>query len=110
LIVHVDNARPQTAYGSGSGVTEIHGIELDNKSSHPVRPYSPDFLQYDFSLFGCVKHCLREQSFEAFDELFSSIEAVFRGIKKSTFNAVFLEWMERLEQCNATNGDDFEDT
>jgi hypothetical protein len=85
-----------------------HGRERDDRSPHP--PYSPDLAPSDFSLFDYVKHCLRGQSFEAVDEFFSFIEVVLRGIGESTFNAVFLWWMERLEQCNATNGDYFEDT
>jgi hypothetical protein len=60
-------------------------------ATHPARFYSPDSAPSDFYLFGYVKHCLRGQSFEAVDELFSSIEAVLRDIEKSTFNAVFLE-------------------
>jgi hypothetical protein len=57
-----------------------------------------------------MKHCLRRQSFKTVDELFSAMEAILRLIEKSTLDAVFLKWMERLEQCNATNGDCFEET
>jgi hypothetical protein len=64
----------------------------------------------DFYLFGYVKHCLCGRSFEAADELFSSLEAVLKPIEKSTLNAAFPECMERLEQCNAINGDYFETT
>jgi transposase len=52
------------------------------RAPHPR--YSPDLTPSDFYLFGYVKHCLRGQSFETADELFSSIEAVLRGIEKST--------------------------
>jgi hypothetical protein len=78
------------------------------RASHPS--YSPDLASPDFYLFGYVKLCLRGQSFKSTNELFSSIEAVLRAIEKSTLNAVFLEWMERLERCNAANRDEFEAT
>jgi hypothetical protein len=42
--------------------------------------YSPDWNPSDFYLFDDVKHYLSGQSFEAADELFSSIEVVVRGI------------------------------
>jgi hypothetical protein len=43
------------------------------RAPHPL--YSPDLTPSDFYLFGYMKHCLRGQSFEADDELFSAIEA-----------------------------------
>jgi hypothetical protein len=52
-----------------------------------------------------VKHDLRGQSFETADELFSAHEAILRGIAKSTLDAVFLEWIKKVEQCNTTNVD-----
>jgi hypothetical protein len=75
----------------------------------PNPPYSPDLALSDFYFAGYVSHCLRGQSFEAADEHFSSIEALSRGVEKLTLNAVFLEWMERLEQCTATKSDYVED-
>jgi hypothetical protein len=80
------------------------------RTTHPARPYLPNLASPDFYLFGYVNSCLRGQRFEAADELFSSIEAFLRGIEKAPLSAVFLEWMEKLQQCNATNGDYFEDT
>jgi hypothetical protein len=32
-----------------------------------------------------------------------------RDIEKSIFDAIFLEWMERLRICIATNGEYFEE-
>jgi hypothetical protein len=76
------------------------------RASHPF--YSPDLAPSDFYLFGFMKCCLRGQSFEAFDALFSASEAISMGIEKSTLDAGFLEWMGRLRRCIATNGEDFE--
>jgi hypothetical protein len=75
----------------------------------PGSPHSLDLALSDFRLFGYVRHCLIRESFEVADQLFSPIETVLRGIEKSISQAMFLEWTERLEQCNATNGDCFED-
>jgi hypothetical protein len=76
LIVYADNARPQTAAASQEFMEEN---ELE-RATRP--PYSLVLAPSDFYLFGDVKHRLRGQSFEAVDELFSSLEAVLRGIKK----------------------------
>jgi hypothetical protein len=79
------------------------------REPRPAGPESPDLASSDLYIFGDVKQGLRRQSFETADELFSSIEAVLRVGEKSILNAVFLEWMERLEQCNSISGDYFED-
>jgi histone-lysine N-methyltransferase SETMAR len=77
------------------------------RATHP--PYSPDIAPSDFCLFAYMKYCLRGQSFEAADELFSATEAVFGAIEKSTLDAVFVEWMERLRRWIAANGEYFEE-
>jgi hypothetical protein len=59
-----------------------------------------------------MKRCLRGQSFEAADEFLSASEVISMGIddRRSTLDGVFLEWMERLRICIATNGEHFEET
>jgi hypothetical protein len=80
----LDNTPPHTAAAPAlQKFIEENGMI---RPSHPL--YSPDLKPSDFYLFGYVKHCRREQSFEADDELFSSIEMVVRDIEKSTLNAV----------------------
>jgi hypothetical protein len=37
-----------------------------------------------------------------------AIDAVLRGIEKWTLQAAFLDWMQRLQQCNEANGDHFD--
>jgi hypothetical protein len=101
-----DKARSHTAAAAASQKFMEENWMI--KAFHP--PYSSDLAPSDFYLFGYVKHCLRGQSFETADKLFSSIEAVWMDIKKSTLNPVFLEWIEKFKQCNATNGNHFEDT
>jgi hypothetical protein len=61
--------------------------------------YSQDLAPSDFLLFDDVKRCPR-QLFETPDELLLDIEV----FQKATLNEVFFDWMQRLEQCIATNG------
>jgi hypothetical protein len=59
----------------------------------------------DFNLFGYVKKCLASLSFEDVDQLLAAAEGVLEGTEKVTLQAVFLEWMDRLRKCIATNGE-----
>jgi hypothetical protein len=70
---------------------------------HP--PYSPDLAPSDFSLFGYVKRCLADLSFEDADQLLAAVEGILEGIEKVTLRAVFLEWMDRLRKCPITDGE-----
>jgi hypothetical protein len=71
--------------------------------STPHPPYSPDLAPSDFYLFGNVKRCLAGLSFGDADQLLAAVEGVLEGIEKVTLQAVFLEWMDRLRKCTATN-------
>jgi hypothetical protein len=70
---------------------------------HPL--CSPDLAPSDFYLFGHVKRCLAGLSFEDADQLLAAIKGVLEGIEKVTLQAVFLEWMDQLRTCIATNGE-----
>jgi histone-lysine N-methyltransferase SETMAR len=101
LLVHADNARPHTAKLSTQCFNENR-----MKSAHILHtPYSPDLAPSDFYLFGDVKICLAGLSFEDADQLLAAVEAVLEGIEKVTLQAVFLEWMDRLRNCIASNGE-----
>jgi histone-lysine N-methyltransferase SETMAR len=73
--------------------------------SAPHPPYSPDLAPSGFYLIEYVKRCLADLSFEDADQLLTAVEGVLEGIEKVTLQAVFLEWMDRLRKCIATNGD-----
>jgi histone-lysine N-methyltransferase SETMAR len=102
LLVHAKNARPHTAKLS----TQYFNENRIKSAPHP--PYSPDLAPSDFSLFGYVKRCLADLSFEDADQFLAAVEGVLEGIEKVTLHAVFLEWMDRLGKCMATNGEDTE--
>jgi histone-lysine N-methyltransferase SETMAR len=99
LIVHADNARPHVARQT-IGFLEQNGMK---RGPHP--PYSPDLAPSDFYLFGYVKGCLAGNAFADADELLDAVQRILEGIEKATLQAVFLEWMERLEKCIDTNGE-----
>jgi histone-lysine N-methyltransferase SETMAR len=102
LIVHADNTRPHTATAPQEFMNE-DGLE---RAIHP--PYSPDLAPSDLGLFSHVKHYLRGQSFEMADELVFTLDAALRGIEEWTFQAAFLDCIQRLQQCSETKGDYFE--
>jgi hypothetical protein len=59
--------------------------------SAPHSPYSPDLAPSDFALFGDVKRCLADLSFEDPDQLLAAVEGVLEGIDTVTLQAVFLD-------------------
>jgi hypothetical protein len=73
--------------------------------SAPHPPYSPDLAPSDFYFVGYVKRCLAGLSFEDAGQLLAAVEGVLEGIEKVTLQAVFLESMDRLRTCIATNGE-----
>jgi hypothetical protein len=77
--------------------------------SAPHPPYCPDLAHSNFYLFGSVKRWLAGLSFEDADRLLATIEGVLAGLEKVTLKAVFLEWMDRLRKCIATNGEHTEE-
>jgi hypothetical protein len=73
--------------------------------SAPHPPYSPDLAPSDFYLFGDVKRCLADLSFEDADRLLAALEGVLKDIEKVTLQALFLERMDSSRKCIATNGE-----
>jgi hypothetical protein len=71
----------------------------------PYPPYSPDLEPSDFFLFGSVKGKLMEYRAETPSVLFVRIRVILAEIPRETLNAVFLEWMERLQKCVQVDGE-----
>jgi hypothetical protein len=74
-------------------------IGLNRMKQAPRPPYSPDLAPSDFFLFGYVKGRLMEYRAETPSELLVRIRVILVEIPRETLNAVFLEWMERLQKC-----------
>jgi hypothetical protein len=68
-------------------------------------PYSPDLAPSDFLLFGYVKGKLMGYRAETAFELLVRIRVILGEIPRETLNAVFLEWMERLQNCVQVDGE-----
>jgi histone-lysine N-methyltransferase SETMAR len=95
LLAHADNARPHAAKLS----TQYFNENRIKSAPHP--PYSPDLRPSDFYSFWYVKKCIAGLSFQDADRLLAALE----GVEKVTFQAVFLEWMDRLRKCIIANGE-----
>jgi hypothetical protein len=67
------------------------------QAPHP--PYSPDLAPSDFFLFGSVKEKLMGYRAETASELLVRILVILGEMPRETLNAVFLEWMERLQNA-----------
>jgi hypothetical protein len=56
-------------------------------------------------LFGYVKGKLMGYRAETPSELLIRIRVILAEISRETLNAVFLEWMERLQKCMQADGE-----
>jgi hypothetical protein len=63
--------------------------------AHP--PYSPDLAPCDFFRFSVMKQAFSGQQFAVSDDLFMSVEAFLRGLFADFLQAVFQEWIRRLQ-------------
>jgi hypothetical protein len=73
------------------------------RALHPQ--YSPDLAPSDFSLFGYIKQLLLGCEFTDRDSLFQGVRDILGGIEKATLEGVFCNWMERLHQSSAMDGE-----
>jgi hypothetical protein len=58
----------------------------------------------DFFLFGDIKEKLMGYRAETSSELLVRIRFILAEIPHETLNAVFLEWMDRLQKCVQVDG------
>jgi hypothetical protein len=71
----------------------------------PHRPYSPDLAPSDFFLLGYIKGKLMGYLAETPSEFLVRIRVILAEIPRETLNAVFLEWMERLQNSVQVDGE-----
>jgi hypothetical protein len=90
--VQSDNAGPHTTKISKDYI----GLNQMKQAAH--RPYSPDLAPSEVFLFGYVKGKLMGYLAETPSELLVRIRVILAEIPRETLNAVFLEWMERLQK------------
>jgi hypothetical protein len=97
IVIHADNARPHTPQLSAQF------FEQNRMKVVPHRPHSPDLPPSDFYLLGHVKGSSAGLWFDIADELLEAVQGVLESVEQVTLQAVFLEWMDRLRKCIATN-------
>jgi hypothetical protein len=73
------------------------------QAPHPI--YSSDLALSDFFRFGCVKGKPMGYRAETPSELLVRIRVILAEIPRETLNAVFLEWMERLQKFVHDDGE-----
>jgi hypothetical protein len=79
------------------------GLNRMKQAPHPL--YSPDLAPSDFFLFGYIKGELMGYRAETPSGLLVRIRVILAEIPRETLNAVFLEWMERLQKCAQADGE-----
>jgi hypothetical protein len=68
-------------------------------------PYSPDLAPSGFFLFGYVKGKLMGYRAKTPSKFLARIRVILAEIPRETLNAVFREWMERLQKCVQVDGE-----
>jgi hypothetical protein len=99
LWLDADNARPHTA----EVWTDYFPRNEMKRAPHP--PDSPDLAPANFFLFGYVKIKVMGYRAESESELRVRIRVTLAEIPRDVLNAVFLEWMDRVQKWIETNGD-----
>ncbi len=99
LRLHMDNAKPHNSQMSQEKMKELNIERL------PQPPYSPDICANDFFLYGYIKNNLKGHRFKTRDELIQAVLEIIQKIEKSTWIAVYNQWMERLQKVIDNNGD-----
>jgi hypothetical protein len=79
--------------------------DLNRTKRAPHLPYSPDLAPSYLFLSGDVKGKLMGYRAETPSELLVRIHVILAEILLETLNAVFPEWMERLQKCVQVDGE-----
>jgi hypothetical protein len=73
------------------------------RAPHPV--FSPDLAPWDFYLFGKIKTALMRSEFESERSLLDGVLGVINTISREELEALFEDWLSRLDQCLQRDGD-----
>jgi hypothetical protein len=101
LWVHSDNVRSHTTK-YGENVKGLHRSQSNETGTS--FPLFARIGTLGLFLFGYVKGKLMGYRAETLSELFVSIRVILAETPRETLNAVFLEWMERLQKCVQIDG------
>jgi hypothetical protein len=98
-VLHFDNASPHMARFTIGYMNRNCLV----RAPHP--PFSPGLAFSDFYLFGKVKTALMGATFEDEDQFFQGVMDVLHRIPRDEFEALFHEWLARLDACVQRAGD-----
>jgi hypothetical protein len=99
--VHMDNATPH----NGARVASIMDRQHVLRTPHP--PYSPDISLCDFSLFGAVKHTMKDIELNFTEQIVTIAAKVSADLTFEDVQRVFEEWITPLEWVTANGGEYF---
>ncbi len=98
VLIHLDNAKPHNSKKTNEKFKELKFTRLP----HPA--YSPDVSPNDFFLYGFSKNKLKGKVHNSANELFQSLTEIIENIDKSTWEAVFQNWINRLHLVFLSGG------
>jgi hypothetical protein len=101
-VIRADEARPHCP----KTATLLLDHNSLRRAVHP--PYSLDLAPSDFWLFAYLKEVVQRSSFGEPDEsheVLSAIQDILRKIDHETLDAVFQEWIIRLQTYSDRNGE-----
>ena len=102
LLLHHDNAAPQTAAKTVLYMEE-QGVQL---LPHP--PYFPDLTPCGFWLFPKVKKTISGRPFSRIEDLARAFFSELQTIPTSEYAGCFQSWMMRMQWCIDCDGEYFE--
>jgi histone-lysine N-methyltransferase SETMAR len=100
MIIHMDNRKGHYWAKMTERLEEFEPTGL----FHP--PYSPEISPCDFWFFVWSKNEMRGQQFRGLDDVRVFLSDLWRNLDLSRLILVYHEWITRLEQAIAMNGDD----
>jgi histone-lysine N-methyltransferase SETMAR len=98
MVMHFDNT---TLYTTKCTIDYLRANRL-TRAPHPA--FSPDLAPSDFYLFGKLKMALIGAAF-ADNELLQGVMEVLNEISREELEAVFEEWLLRLDRRIQQNGE-----
>jgi histone-lysine N-methyltransferase SETMAR len=99
MVVHFVHANPHAAKCRIDYLT----VNRLTRVLHPA--FSPDLAPSDFYVFGKLKMALMGAAFADDDELLQGMSEVLDGISREEHEAVFEEWLLRVDRCIQQNGE-----
>jgi hypothetical protein len=97
--VHMDNSMCH----DGHKISEKLAKKSTERVPHPS--YSPDISPCDFWLFGMLEYKMKDREFQSQQVILSAVANMWDDLTFADVQCVFQEWMERLAEVAANNGE-----